>query len=131
MKRLVHNNKSVVNISYHIIWCPKYRRKVLTGDVEEKLKEILPQIAQDMDCLVETMEIMPDHLHIFLRGTPLIPIHLIVKNLKAKSSKILRSSFPFLKKRMNTMWTRSYYCETIGNISEETIKKYIENQKNA
>jgi len=130
-KKLVHNNKSVVNINYHIIWCPKYRRKVLKDGIDIRLKTILPEIAKESDCLIESIEVMPDHVHIFLKGTPTIPIHLIVKNLKARSSRILRNEFPFLKSRLSTLWTRSYYCETIGCISEETIKKYIEYQKNA
>ena len=130
MKKLKHNITSVVNIGYHIVWCPKYRRKVLTGKIESRLKEILPQIAEDMECTIEKMEVMPDHIHIFLRGTPILPIHLIVKNLKGKSSRILRSEFPSLKSKLPNLWTRSYYCETIGCINEETVKKYIENQKN-
>lgn len=130
MKKLVHNNTSVVNINYHLVWCPKYRRKVLVGGIELRLKEILPQIAKELNCEIETMEVMPDHVHIFLKGTPIIPIHLIVKTLKGKSSRILRDEFPVLKSRLPNLWTRSYYCETIGCISEATIKKYIEEQKN-
>lgn len=131
MKRLAHNITSVVNIRYHIIWCPKYRRKVLVGAVEQRLKEILPAIAEGMECSIDTMEVMPDHIHIFMRGTPTVPVHLIVKNMKAASARILRSEFPELKRRMNSMWTRIYYCETIGSISEQSIRRYIENQKNA
>ena len=129
MKNLKHNTTSVVNINYHIIWCPKYRRKVLVGKVETRLKELLPELAEESGCTIDTMEVMPDHIHIFLKGNPTIPIHLIVKNLKGKSSSILRQEFPYLKKRLPCLWTRSYYCETIGCINEETIKKYIENQK--
>ena len=129
MKNLKHNTTSVVNINYHIIWCPKYRRSVLVGGVETRLKELLPELAEESGCTIETMEVMPDHIHIFLKGTPTIPIHLIVKNLKGKSSRILRVEFPRLQKRLPCLWTRSYYCETIGRINEETIKKYIENQK--
>lgn len=129
MKNLKHNTTSVVNINYHIIWCPKYRRKVLVDGVDARLKEVLVQIAEESGCTIETMEIMPDHIHIFLKGTPTIPIHLIVKNLKGKSSRILRTEFPHLKRRLPCLWTRSYYCETIGCINEETIKRYIENQK--
>ena len=128
MKQLKHNISSVVNIGYHLVWCPKYRRKVLSGRIEIRLKEILPQIAIEMECTVEKMEVMPDHLHIFLRGTPTLPVHLIVKNLKGKSSRMLREEFPSLKSRLPNLWTRSYYCETIGCISEETIKKYIAEQ---
>lgn len=129
MKNLKHNATSVVNINYHIIWCPKYRRKVLVGEVETRLKELLPELAEESGCTIDTMEVMPDHIHIFLKGNPTIPIHLIVKNLKGKSSSVLRQEFPYLKKRLPCLWTRSYYCETIGRINEETIKKYIENQK--
>lgn len=70
------------------------------------------------------------YVHLFLKATPTVPVHLIVKNLKAISSRILRNEYPLLKHRLNTLWTRSYYCETIGCISEEAIRKYIENQKN-
>ena len=129
MKKLKHNNTSVVNINYHIIWCPKYRRSVLVDGVETRLKELLPTIANESGCCVESMEVMPDHIHIFIKGNPTIPIHLIVKNLKGKSSRILRDEFPQLRRRLPCLWTRSYYCETIGCINEETIKKYIENQK--
>lgn len=131
VKKLVHNNKSVVNINYHIIWCPKYRRNVLIDGIDVRLKEILPGLAAELECFIESMEVMPDHVHIFIKATPLIPVHLIVKKLKARSSRILRHDFPQLKSRLNTLWTRSYYCESIGCISEETIRKYIENQKNA
>lgn len=129
MKNLKHNTTSVVNINYHIIWCPKYRRKVLVDGVDTRLKEVLVHIAEESGCTIATMEVRPDHIHIFLKGTPIIPIHLIVKNLKGKSSRILRAEFPHLKRRLPCLWTRSYYCETIGRINEDTIKKYIENQK--
>lgn len=130
MKALVHNNTSVVNINYHIIWCPKYRRKVLVNGIDTRLKEILPDIAKELNCTIKTMEVMPDHVHIFLNATPTIPVHLIVKTLKGESSHILREEFPILKSRLPNLWTRSYYCETIGCISEDTVKKYIEEQKN-
>lgn len=129
MKELKHNIGSVVNINYHIIWCPKYRRKILVNGVDDRLKEVLTDIAEEMGCSIQTMEVMPDHIHIFLKGVPTLPIHLIVRSLKGKSSKILRQEFPHLKKRLPCLWTRSYYCETVGCINEETIKKYIENQK--
>ena len=97
--------------------------------VDDRLKVVLGEIAEEYGCHIDTMEVMPDHIHIFLKGSPIIPIHLIVKNLKGKSSRVLRQEFPHLKKRLPCLWTRSYYCETIGCINEETIKKYIENQK--
>jgi len=131
MKVLKHNNTSVININYHIIWCPKYRRKILVDGIDTKLKSILSNIALEIGCSIESIEVMPDHVHIFLKATPILPIHLIVKTLKGKSSKLLREEFPSLNSKLPCLWTRSYYCETIGCINEETIKKYIENQKNA
>ena len=130
MKQLKHNTESVVNIGYHIVWCPKYRRKVLQGKVETRLKEVLPEIAEEMECVIEKIEVMPDHLHVFLKGTPILPVHLIVKNLKSKSSRILRTEFPHLKSRLPNLWTRSYYCETVGRISDKDVRIYIDNQKN-
>jgi len=130
MKQLKHNNTSVTNINYYIIWCSKYRKNVLINGVDVRLKEILYDIALENGSSIESIEVMPDHVYIFLCGTPIIPIHLIVKNLKSESSKILRQEFPTLKRRLPSLWTRSYYCETIGNISDDTVKKYINNQKN-
>ena len=130
MKQLKHNNTSVVNINYHIVWCPKYRRKVLVDGIDDRLKTLLPQIAKNMECEIKSMEVMPDHIHIFISATPILPIHLLVKNLKGISSKILREEFPILKSRLHNLWTSFYYCEKIGCINDETIKKYIENQKN-
>ena len=102
MKNLKHNTTSVVNINYHIIWCPKYRRKVLVGEVETRLNELLPELAEDSGCTIDTMEVMPDHIHIFLKGTPTIPIHLIVKNLKGKSSLTLEKGCPAFGQEVTT-----------------------------
>lgn len=129
MKKLVHNKTSVVNINYHLIWCSKYRRKVLVNGIDQKLKEVLKDIAKKIQCSVKDIEVMPDHIHIFLQATPILPIHLIVKQLKGESSRLLRQAFPALNSRLPCLWTRSYYCETIGCISEVAVKKYIENQK--
>ena len=124
------SSKSLFNVNYHIIWCPKYRRKVLTGPVEIRLKELLIIKAKGLDCDIEKMEIMPDHVHLFIKSTPVNSPHYIVQQLKGYTSRLLRQEFPGLKSRLPTLWTRSYYLETIGHISESTIKRYIEDQKN-
>ena len=128
--RWTHSNKAIYNIGYHIIWCPKYRRKVLIGDVELRLKELLLEKSKELDCKIEIFEVMPDHVHVFIKATPVHSPHYIVQQLKGYTSRILRSEFKQLKTRLPTLWTRSYYCESVGNISEESVKKYIENQKN-
>ena len=119
----------IYNVSYHIIWCPKYRRKVLIDGVDVRLKELLLEKAQMLEVTIERMEVMPDHVHLFVKANPQLPIHFIINQFKGYSSVILRNEFPKLRSRLPSLWTHSYYVETIGHISEATIKKYIENQK--
>ena len=123
-------SKTVVyNIGYHLIWCSKYRRKVLTGDAETRLKELLAEKAGQIDIEIVQMEIMPDHVHLFVKTTPVNSPHYIVQQVKGYTSRILRQEFPSLKSRLPSLWTRSYFCESVGHISEDTIRKYIEGQK--
>jgi putative transposase len=128
--RWTHSNTTVHNVGYHIIWCPKYRRKVLVDGVDIRLKEILKNKSEQIGCTIEKMEVMSDHVHIFIKSKPTLAPHYIVRQLKGHSSRILRKEFPSLKSRLPTLWTRSYYVESVGHISERTIKKYIEDQKN-
>lgn len=128
-ERWTHSNTTIYNIGYHIIWCPKYRRKVLVSPVSDRLKELLLKKAQEIDIKIEIMEIMPDHIHLFIKSRPTASPHWIVQQLKGNSSRILRKEFHSLKTRLPTLWTRSYYCESCGHISEDVVKKYIEEQK--
>ncbi len=130
MKKLNRDSSAVYNVSYHVIFCPKYRKKVLVNKVDARLKHLLKEKAKEHGLAIEKMEVMPDHVHVFVRGNPRISIHSIISKMKGYSAFMLRKEFPYLKSKMPCMWTRSYYVETIGNISEATIKKYIENQKN-
>lgn len=129
-ERWTHSNTTIFNIAYHIIWCPKYRRKVLVNEVEDRLKTLLVEKAKEIGCEISIQEVMPDHVHIFIKTKPTLAPHYIVQQLKGYTSRILRNEFPKLKSRIPTLWTRSYYCESIGHISEETVKKYIKDQKN-
>ena len=126
--RYVKNAGVVFNLSYHVVWCPKYRRKVLVGDVEQRRKHILYATAQQYGVLIET-EVMPDHVHLFVSSDPTRCVAEIVNRLKGASSRILRGEFPQLKSRLPTLWSRSSYAGTVGQVSEATVKKYIENQK--
>jgi putative transposase len=127
--RWTHSNTTVYNIGYHIIWCPKYRRKVLVGDVEARLKELLLKKAEEISVSIEELQIMPDHVHLFVKASPTASPHWIVQQLKGYSSHELRAQFKSLRTRLPTLWTRSYYVESCGHISEDTIRKYIEEQK--
>lgn len=124
------NSGCVYNVGYHLIWCSKYRRKILVGDVEIRLVELLKQKAIENQWKIEQIETMPDHVHVFIKATPVDSIAHIISQLKGYTSFELRKEFPALKSRLPSLWTRSYYVETIGHISQDTIKIYIENQKN-
>lgn len=124
IKGIVYKNQ------YHIVFCPKYRRKVLINNIALDLKDILYQIAKDKDVEIKALEIMPDHVHMFIEFDPRLMLHKVIKDFKGISSRILREKYPSLKSRLPSLWTRSYFSCTIGHISEETIKNYIESQKN-
>ena len=119
----------VYNIGYHIIWCSKYRRRVLVNDVETRLKQLLIEQSTKNGYSIESMEVMPDHIHIFIKVDPTDSPHKVVQQLKGYTSRMLRMEFPHLKTRIPTLWTRSYYCESVGHISQQTIEKYILDQK--
>ncbi len=123
------SNKSVYNLGYHLIWCPKYRRQVLTGRVEMRLKELLELKARELKISIEKMEVMPDHIHVFVKADPTYSPHFIIQQFKGNTSRILRQEFPELRRKLPTLWTRSYYVESVGHISESVVRKYIEEQK--
>ena len=127
-QRWTQSKTSVYNVAYHLIWCPKYRKEVLISPIDKRLKDLLNEKAKDIGVIIDTMEIMPDHVHIFVKGKPIHAPHWIVQQLKGYTSRIMRKEFSILRK-IPSLWTRSYYCESVGHISETTIKKYIEEQK--
>lgn len=128
--KYTHKNGIVYLNQYHVIFCPKYRRKVLVGDIEKDLREIFYEVAKENDVEIKALEIMLDHVHMFISFDPRQHIHKIIQQFKGKSSRILREKYPSLKSRLPSLWTRSYFCCTVGHISEEVVMKYIENQKN-
>lgn len=123
------NNNVVYSCKYHVIWCSKYRRKVLINEVDARLRELLYECVKDLSADILEMEIMPDHVHILIEVVPQYSIHKAVKSLKGYTSKRLREEFPFLQTKMPTLWTNSYFVSTIGDMSKEAMKQYIENQK--
>ena len=122
-----HSGNQVFLINYHVVWCPKRRKKVLTAKIAKRLEEICNQVAKEKSVDILALEIMPDHLHLFVSCQPQMTIHKIVKAFKGRSSNILRKEFPVLLK-LPSLWTNSYLVSTAGNISNKTIQKYIENQ---
>jgi putative transposase len=102
---------------------------VLIGDVEDQLKRLLKKKADEIGVSIEEMQIMPDHVHLFVKSSPVASPHWIVQQLKGYTSHELRKQFKSLRTRLPTLWTRSYYVESCGHISEDTVRKYIEEQK--
>ncbi len=122
-----HEQHTVHLIVYHIIWCPKRRRKVLQGKVAERLEQLIHEVADENNWEVLELAIQPDHVHLFLRANPYTLPTDIARLIKGRSSHVLREDFPFLKK-MPSLWTRSTFYSTAGNVSAETIQHYIERQ---
>ena len=122
-------NNVAYRCHFHVVWCPKYRRKVLVQGVDERLKELLHETCQEYRVVIEQLEVMPDHVHLLVIVDPQFGIHRLVKLLKGRSSRYLRQEFPKLKTRMPTLWTNSYFVATSGGAPLELIKQYIEGQK--
>lgn len=119
-----HSRNQVYLINYHLIWCPKRRKKVLVGKIVKRLEEILIQVAKEKEVDILALQIMPDRLHLFVSCYPQLAIHKLVKSFKGRSSNILRKEFPELLK-LPSLWTHSYFVSTAGNVSNKTIQKYI------
>lgn len=119
-------------VQYHLIWCPKFRFNVLKEDIEIFLKEILLSISHRYDFKIIEMEVMPDHLHLFISTKPTVAPTDIVRTLKSISAIELFKEHPKLKQfyeKCGFLWSKGYFISTIGNISADTVKKYIEEQK--
>ena len=123
------NGHILYSCKYHVVFCPKYRRKVLVDGIDTRLKEIIQQVAGDLECEIIELEIMPDHVHILCEVDPQFGVHKFVKRVKGLSSFLLRKQFPTLKSRLPTLWTNSYFISTVGGAPLAVIKQYIENQK--
>lgn len=123
------NHNVVYSCKYHVVWCPKYRRPVLIDGVDERLKELIQETSERLHIEIIEMEVMPDHVHLLMEVDPQFGIHRAVKQIKGYSSRILREEFPWLKSRLPSLWTNSYFVSTVGGAPLAEIKKYIENQK--
>ena len=115
---------------YHVVFCPKYRRKVLVDGVDIRLKEIIYQVATELSCEVMELEVMPDHVQILCEVDPQFGVHKFVRRVKGRSSRLLRQEFPQLKSKLPTLWTNSYFVSTVGGAPMAILKQYIEAQKN-
>lgn len=123
------NLNVVYSCKYHVIWCPKYRRSVLVKGVDARLKEIIQTVAAECTSEILELEVMPDHVHLLVEVDPQFGIHRLIKLMKGRSSKLIREEFKWIKSRLPTLWTNSYFVSTIGGAPLEVVKQYIEQQK--
>lgn len=129
-KRYKSSAGCIYNIGYHLIFCTKYRKDVLKDGALVRIKELILEKAKELDIEIPEMEVMSDHVHLFVKSKPTYPIHFVVNQIKGYTSRCLRKEFPKVRSKIPCLWSRSYYCETVGHISEETVRRYIENQYN-
>ena len=129
MSQYAKNSGAVFSLKYHLVWCPKYRRPVLDLPVAQRLKDVLESVCAEHQWVIHALEVMPDHVHLFIESDPIYSVAEIVNRLKGASSRILRSEFPGLRSRLPTLWSRSYYAGSVGAVSEAVVRRYIESQK--
>ncbi len=120
----------VYSCQYHVIFCPKYRRSVLKDGIDTRLKELIREKQDEYEYRVLEMEIMPDHVHLLLDVNPKLGVYHVVNRIKGYSSFVLRNEFPSLKRKLPTLWTRSKFISSVGAVTLEAVRKYIEDQKN-
>ena len=119
---------SIHFMHYHFVWCPKYRRPVLINKIEKLCRKLIEDKCKELNCEIKALEIMPDHIHLFIQGNPTQSPNLLIAQVKGYTSRMLRRQFKELLK-LPTLWTRSYFVSTHGHVSNDMIKKYIEEQK--
>ena len=130
MDQVRSNNNVVYRCTFHVVWCPKYRRKVINGAMDVRLKETIREVCTERNAPIAELETMPDHVHLPVSCDPQHGIHHLVKQIKSRSSRLLREQFPYLKPRIPTLWTNSYFVATVGGATLEIVKRYVENQRN-
>ena len=123
------NNNICYSCKHHVVWCPKYRKKVLVGAVEERLKEIVQDVCKEVRAELIEAECDKDHIHILVDIDPQYGVHRLIKLIKGRSAFLLRREFKFLKRTMPCMWTNSYFVSTVGGAPLKVVKQYIESQK--
>lgn len=118
----------VYDLGMHLVWCPKYRRPVLTGPVAERLDELLRAKAEEKGWEIVALEVMPDHVHLFVKHDPKSSASYVANQFKGPASRTLRQEFPHLRSRLPTLWSSSYFAASVGAVSQETVRRYIDTQ---
>ena len=129
MTRYRRNAGATFSLKYHLVWCPKYRRKVLVPPYDARLREIIGEVAAEAEMTIHAVEVMPDHVHLFVEADPTLAVAEIVNRFKGRSSRLMRQEFPALRSRLPTLWSRSYYAGSVGHVSAKVVEAYIAAQK--
>lgn len=124
-----HTNTTVSLLNYHFVWCVRRRRKILDGGLDDRLKVLIKKAVADIDCEVIALETHFDHVHLFVNSHPRLAPYQVMHKVKGYTSHTLRKEYPWLKDKLPSLWTRSYFVSTAGNVSGDTIKRYVEEQK--
>ena len=129
--KIIHERGSVYALEYHIVWCTKYRRQVLTGDVEERLHVVLDKCARENGFSIEESDTDKDHVHLLISTTPHVYLPDIIKAMKGSSARDLLKHYPRLKDKLweGHLWSPSYYIGTANDEMEQQIKDYVQDQK--
>lgn len=145
MDKVKHNNNVTYRCHYHVVWCPKYRRRVITsldpkldnlpikgdpGPVDERLKQIIQEVCKEAGSEILELETMPDHVHLLVDCDPQYGINKLVRLIKGRTSRYLRAEFPSLRRRLPSLWTNSYFVATVGGAPLAIVKQYVQNQHN-
>lgn len=130
-RRFRRTSGGVSSLGLHVVWCPKYRRRILGGRVARRLSMLLEQIADEHGWQIVANEVMPDHVHLFMRVGPTDAPASVVRAFKGRTARRLRHEFPHLRNHAKVLWSPSYFAASVGYVSESTVRRYIEHQWDA
>ena len=126
---LKSTSHAVYEAKYHLVWCPKYRKKILVGEIRERVKELFFEIAERYDFEIDRCEVAEDHIHILISFPPRYSIAQVVGIIKGKSGSKIFEEYPMLKKKLwgGHLWEQGYFARTVGEqITDDVIRRYIE-----
>ena len=123
------NAGAVFSLKYHLVFCPKYRKAILLGPVGERLQALLAAKAADLHVTLHTLDVMPDHVHLVVESDPGMAPAKLAAQFKGYTSRILRQEFRHLRSQLPSLWSRSYYIGSVGQVSEATVRRYIASQQ--
>ena len=123
------NANIALQCGYHVVWCPKYRRKVIGGRMEQRLKEVIVEVIAEKGAWLIELETMADQVHLLVEVDPQFGIHKMVKAITGRSSRVLGEEFAWLKSKLPSLWTNSYFVATVGGAPLSVIKRYVQTQK--